>query len=223
MAVSTTTNYAMTARDVIDYALGKLGVLAGGNAPTAEDIAHTLISLNLMLKSWQLNGPNLWRKTRGSLTLTDGTASYSLPLAHRVISCRFRQNGRDLPMELMTGEDYDDMVLKTSTGIPTQYYFDAQQDAAQSMLYIWPVLATAAGETIEYTYQRRFFDVATLDDTIDVPQEYLSLVGYALAYDVAADFQVSPATVEKPLARLMTNAMAADREPAYRFEPDMRR
>lgn len=220
MATSGTIAYTMTARELITFSLKKLGVVSADEPVTAVDMDYCLIELNVMLKGWQLGGPNLWRKSRGSLALTANTASFLLPLAVNVTSCRLRQNGRDLPMEVLTGDEYDELPLKASTGTPTQYYFDQQN--VDGVLYIWPLLASVTTETIEYTYQRHFQDVATLDENLDVPHEFLGLVGYALAEQIAPGFMVDPKVVSRQVATMMSAANSSDREPVIRFEPSRR-
>jgi hypothetical protein len=220
MPTSGSTSYTLTAGDIIGYALKKLGVYSSDESVDALDVDYCLTELNVMLKAWQMTGPNLWRDTEGSLPLTSNTAAFSLPLAYRIIDARLRQNGRDLPMELLTRSEYYDMPLKSSTGIPTQYYFDPQR--ATGTLYIWPVMASVSSETIEYTYQRRFESVTTLKQEIDVPQEYLSLVGYALAEQIAPAFSVDATAVSRALVGMMRDARSADREPVIRFEPSLR-
>jgi hypothetical protein len=221
MTTSGTTAFTMTARQLVSYALSKIEVLSAGETPTAEDAEYTILELNMMLKELQIFGPNLWRQTEGSQTLSANVAAYTLlTKPFRISDCRFRQGGRDLPMELLTRPEYFDMPLKTSTGIPTQYYFDAQRDSGT--LYIWPVMAAVAGETIYYTYQRRFEDVTSLDQTIDVPPEALSLIGYMLSARIADAFGADAQLLRAQADRMMLMHQSADREPEYRFQPSRR-
>lgn len=225
MTTSGSTDYNLNARQVVTFALRKLRVSTPDSAPAAEDFDDAITALNLMLKGWQMTGPNLFRQTQGSLSLTDATESYSLSSAYRVVSARFRQSSRDLPMELLTREEYFDLPLKGTTGIPTSYYFDPQ--VSGGTLYVWPVLATAAGETIEYTYQRRFDDIDAATDDLPVPQEWLETVGYALAVRLMPDYGKGDSPADKMIMaisnQLIAEAKAADREPVYRFEPEIRR
>ena len=224
MATSGSTDFNLNARDLCTYALKVLRVIPAGQTASSEDMADSIEGLNLMLKSWQLTMPNLWRQTEGSLTLTSATASYSLPLAYRLISARFRQSGRDIPMALLTREEYFELPLKTSTGIPTQYYFDPQ--LAGGTIYTWPVLATAAGETIEYTYQRRYEDVDDEDNDLDIPHEYLMAVGWNLAETLLETFGKDNATAQRVMMQALrhrNDLKAADREDVVRFMPAARR
>ncbi len=218
MATSGSTDFNLTAREIVTFALKQLRMVGAGETPSAEDMTDGIEALNLMLKAWQMTMPNLWRQTEGTLTLTSATASYSLTAAYRVISARFRQSGRDIPMALLTREEYQNLALKTSSGIPTQYYFDPQR--ASGTLYVWPVLATAAGETIQYTYQRRFEDIDDPANDLDVPQEALQTVGYALAEELLDSFGKDDATAARIIRKstaAKNNLKMADREDVVRF------
>lgn len=218
MATSGSTDFNLTAREIVTFALKQLREVGAGQTPSAEDMTDGIEALNLMLKAWQMTMPNLWRQTEGTLTLTSATASYSLTAAYRVISARFRQSGRDIPMALLTREEYQNLALKTSAGIPTQYYFDPQR--ASGTLYVWPVLATAAGETIQYTYQRRFEDIDDPANDLDVPQEALQTVGYALAEELLDSFGKNDATAARIIRKstaAKNNLKMADREDVVRF------
>jgi len=220
MATSNSTNFNMTAQQVVTFALRKIGILNPRETARATDMATGIEDLNLMLKSWQVSGPNLWRMTEGSVALTSTTQYYSLSAAYRVIAARFVQNSIETPMELLTREEYYDLPSKATTGIPTQYYFDPQRGGGT--LYIWPVLATAAGETIKYTYQRRFEDIDDKANDLDVPQEYLDLVGYNLAARLCDDYAVDAQRAKQVIGRaamLERDARDADREPVVRFMP----
>ena len=223
MPVSGSTDFTLNARDVVTYAFKQLRVARAGEPIDAEDMSDGLEALNLMLKSWQVDMPNLWRQTNGSLPLVANTASYNMAAAFRIKSARLRQSGRDIPMHLLTREEYEEIPLKTSTGFPTQYYFDPQRDTG--VLYLWPVLGSVSGETVEYTYQRRFYDVDTPDDSIDLPQEYLMGVGWNLAEALLESYGKADPTSKRIMAmaaRHRNSLQSADREDVVRFVPATR-
>jgi len=221
MATSGTISYSLTARGVVTFALRKLRVIGEGEDPTAAQAADAQTELNLLLKEWQKH-PNLWRMTEGSITLVASTYSYALSTAtaipHRVISARYRDaNGTDLPMEPMTRDEYYDLPRKTSTGIPTQYYVDYQRDSPTMLL--WQSLASVTTETIPYTYQRKFQDISSLDNDLDVRSEHLSLVGYCLAERIATDYGKNDDRLTLRAAQLLEQALDADREDFVQFVP----
>lgn len=220
MATSGSTDFSMTANDVIVFALKKLRVLSTGETPDAEQGEDAMQALTLMLKGWQ-KYESLWRYTEGSATLLANTANYTLsPMPHRVISARYYNGTSDTPMTLLTREEYYDLPLKTSTGVPSQYYVDYQRDS--TVLYVWQPLASVTSQTIKYTYQRKFEDVDELTNDLDIRQEHLELVGYNLASRLADDYgrggEITARVIERA-GSLLNDFLDDDREDEIRFVP----
>ena len=225
MATSGSSDYSLTARQVVEFALKKVNLLAAGQTAPGELAADALVELNVMLKEW-MKYDSIWRLTDTSVTPTASTASISLSTAnpYRVVDCRFRNTSSiDTPMEELTRQEYYDIPQKTSTGIPTSWYFDPQRDT--NTLYIWPVLSSVTTETIRFTYQRRYEDVDDLSNDIDVPQEHLSVVGFNLAARLADNYGKAGPHVDRIVARaqqLLEEALDADRPEIVRFVPETR-
>lgn len=223
MATSGSIDYSINARAVCKYALEKLGIYAPEEEPSAADMQSCLVDLNLMLKGWQRTAPSLFRRSIISVPLVAETVSYTLsPRPFRVISARYRDaSGRDLPMTEWTAEDYEDMPVKTSTGVPTAYYVDYQRDS--TVLYIWQSLASVTTETVRLVCQRRYEDVDTLDNDIDIAQEHMDVVGFNLAERIAHQFGKvgTPryAGVAAKATELFDDAKSAEREAVVRFVP----
>lgn len=226
MATSGTIVYTLTARDVVEYALRKIGALDITQAADADEAAAALVELEVMLKEWALKGPYLFTKREASQALTSNTASYSLTTQKpiRILEARYRDaNGRDLPMEELTREEYLELPLKSANGIPTTFYFDPQP--ASWTFYTWPVLITATTELIRFSYQRRIEDVGDLNNNLDIPQEWLSTVGYALAARLLDDYGIADVIAERIIARseaLLSSARAFERDSRVMFHPGMR-
>ncbi len=227
MALSGSVDFSLTAREVITFALKKINVVGLGQSVSADEAEDARLQLNLMLKSWQMTGPNLWKKTEGSVALTNATASYDLsaglnPL--RILSVRYRNtSARDLPMQEMERTEYFDLPFKTSPGTPNSFYFDPQRSAPT--LYVWPVQAVITTETLQVTYHKRSDDIDTLDNDIDVAQEWLETVGYNLASRLLDDHSVGGEIAQRIVARaelLHTAAMDFDRESTMVFMPGHR-
>jgi len=225
MATSGVITFSKNAGETVTFALKLIGSLnAHDQTVNANDMADGLVMLNLMLKEWQTTGPNLWRAERGSVALVSDTATYTLsPRPVKVYSVRYRDtSGRDLPMHELTGEEYDEQPLKSSNGIPTNYWLD--KGTTSTEITTWPVLKTATTQTLQYTYQRVVEDVTQATDDIDVPQEALPVVTYNLAarlLDVDGD---SSPTAQRIIARaemMLRQYDAFDREQFVRFQPDM--
>lgn len=223
MATSGTDGFNLNARAVIKFALEKLHVYAPDQTPSAVDAETCRVDLNLMLKGWQRKAPSLFRRTTISVPLVANTTAYTLdPRPYRVISARYRNaSARDLPMDEWTAEDYEDMPVKDARGTPVAYFVDYQRDSV--ILNIWQSLASVSTEAVRLTCQRRFEDVVTLDQDIDIAQENLDLVGYSLADRMAATFGKSGSNIHQDIKmqaiQLMQEAMNEDREGIVRFIP----
>lgn len=223
MALSGSTDFTLTARELIEATLRKLNVLGVAQALDADEADAARVELNTLLKGLQRTGPHLWKVRRGAVTIANATPSYDLgaglnPL--RIISARYRDTaGRDLPLRRLTGEDYDRLPIKTSSGIPTQFYFDPQRGAPT--LYLWPVLSVVTTQTVQLTYQRRMDDIDDLSNDVDVTQEHLDVLVYALASRLLDDYGIEGKTADRIVARsemLLRQALDFEREEEWRFE-----
>lgn len=161
-----------TVRDIVQDALLDIGAATMGQAPYAEEMAHGVRHLNRLMKTWADLGYLQSLVTSQSVTLIAATAAHTLSPVRptRIINARYTDtSGTQIPMMEMTRQEYDALPVKTSTGIPTSYYYDKQKESA--VLYVWPLKATVTTETIEVTYEREFEDISDEDDTIDLPAE----------------------------------------------------
>lgn len=222
--LSNSTDFDLTAREVIEYALKKINILAKSQPLSVEHSDAALVELNMMLKEW-MSYAAIWRIKEGFVNLVNDTGSYALtPRPYRVIDVRFRQSsGLDIPMMELTKQEFYDLPDKTTNGIPTQWYFDPQQ--ATSSLYVWPVLLTATTENLRVTYQRFIDDVDDLDENIDVTVEWLSTLGYNLAARCADDYGRHGPHIDRIIARaeVLFDRMADhDRPEVIRFVPERR-
>lgn len=208
-----------TVRQIVNKALRKASLLDISEEAEAELSATTVEELDAMLKAWQ-GQPWMWTRTSGLLTLTTA-ASYTLdpvrPL--QIITARLKRNGIETPMQPMTRREYDELPIKTSTGLPTTFYYDRQREAA--LFYIWPVLSVAAGEQIAYTYTREVADIASPNDEIDVPGEWWDCVILNLAARMAMEFDRPKAPMLASMAKdALMDASAMEMDEPITFEVD---
>ena len=206
-----------TVLEIVTMALRKAGIIGPNENASSEDASSAREELEIMLKDWQNKPSSLWTTTAGSLTLTTA-AEYTLspvrPLA--IMNARFKNNGIEIPMIEMTREEYDTLPIKTTTGTPTQFYYDRQREDAK--FYIWPVLSAAAGETIEFTYQRELEDIGNLNEVIDIPGEMWSAAVYNLASRILENYpRIDNPRVHARAAELFDEAFAFDREESVFF------
>jgi len=192
MAVSGSTDYTRTGTQIIEAARRKLGILAAEESMSSSELADGLDTLNMMLKTWAADGVMYWTMTEGTLSLTQGTASYSFAsggafttVPFDMVDMRITRGSNDLQMAEMSREEYFGLPLKTAQGYPTQWFYDRQRDTGT--LYIWPTADASLG-TLKFSYRRVIMDVDAGANHLDLPQEWLEAVVYNLADRIADDY-----------------------------------
>lgn len=78
MARSGSTDFSVTASDIIRKALALVAERAAEIPLTNSEIEDGLQSLNIMVKDWQAQGLHLWKRDEGILFLDVGVSSYKL-------------------------------------------------------------------------------------------------------------------------------------------------
>ena len=227
MATSNSTDYSLTAREIVSYAYRKLGIVSDDGDITAPQLSRGMLELSIMLKEWQ-KYEQIWRLTEGYVNTLHDTFGYSLtPQPYRIHSVRYRSatDGNDVPMWEMTREQYYELPDKKATGVPNQWFFDHQRDT--NSLWVWPSLSTDGGEVPSFrvTYQRRYEDVDFPANLVDVPQQYLSLVGYNLASRISDKLELKGASLQKVVLRaeaLLQEMLDDDREAFVQLVPERR-
>lgn len=178
MAVSGSTDFNNTAVEIIEDARRLLGIHAEEEPLEAHELVTGIRFLTMMLKDWQVD-PDLgtWLETEGALALTASTASYLFgsggaftTIPFEIVSIRISYDGgNDIPMTPLGRKEYFDLPNKTTTGHPTQYFYDRQRDSGT--LYVWPVPSDNNFD-IAFTYRRRIMDVDAGTDNLDIPPEW---------------------------------------------------
>lgn len=204
-----------TCLEVCTDALRKIGVVAADEQAQADEIDTAGRALNRMLKSWQGRGYNLWAVSSESVA-ANTVSEYSLtdPRPLEIQSIRTKRGGNETPMRRMNRQEYDLLPNKTTTGIPTQFYFNRQRDTATFI--VWPLFPSVTSETFEVTYIRELNDVV-LTDQVDVPSEWYDATIYGLAARLLDDYTISNPMLVQRAEEELRIALAYDREGSVYF------
>ncbi len=228
MTTSGQITYEPVTLEIITGAFNVLGVAQEGEALTPRMYADGLRALNWLIQTFSAN-PHLWTLEEGTLTLVADQAEYVVsPRALRVLSCRYRLNGIDTPMNMFSRQEYFDQPNKTvSPSIPVNFYFDPK--VADGTIYLWPCpSATAAAQyTVRYTYVK-FLDVMDAsNNTLDFPQQWIEPITWNLAKRLLTQYPVNdPSLMNLVLGQAKESLDALlkwDNEPASIFlQPEYR-
>jgi len=199
MATSGTYSFTLTRDQLIKASLRLLGVGHRGESVPADEINDASESLNIMLKAWQADGLQLWKKEDQSITLTASKRVYSLgptgdivmqrPL--RILEAVRRDTSNiDVPMNKITKEEYWGLSDKFSEGTPGSFHYDPQ--LTNGNLYLWqvPSTTTAAEYTIQIVYHLPYEDVTGTTNNFDCPVEWLEAIKYGLAVRLAPEYGI---------------------------------
>lgn len=193
-----TTIYQLTGNQLITTAIGKLGVLAQNQNPTAEDLSKGLASLNLLVARLKTKGLQLWKRSELSFTMTVGNPTVSMgmgktlnvPYATKLLQA-YRQDssgGARIPMEIKSREDYN-MLPTNSSGTPVQLTYQPFID--YGVISVWPT-PVDTNYTITISYQAPFEFFTTGLEVADFPEEYYLPIIYNLAVLLAPEWGIPP-------------------------------
>lgn len=192
MGTSGSYDYTQTRDDIIKRALRLIGALAQGETPTTDQVTEAAIALNGLVKAWQADGMPLWAISQKTLTLVSGQSTYtvSTPKPLKVLQAwnHNTTSNVDVPMRIITKQEYNILGNKTSTGNPIQLYYDPRRDSGDFHLFPVPSTVEQSANIIQYVCQIPFEDFDAATDNPDFPQEWYDAVTYGLATRLAPEY-----------------------------------
>lgn len=195
-----------TVRDMITESMEMIGVGAEGEVLSAAALNSGLNSLNLLLSMW--GGRNLmttaeigeiFALTASQESYLMGVNSVALPTdfnttkPSRIISAFVRDTGNSLdhPIKLISRDEYNNILFKSTYGIPEQLAQDpgATQQTNQVMtLYLYPGPDASAVYNLHLFSEKPLTWVSTLDDSINVEDIYIAAIVPNLARILAQKY-----------------------------------
>ena len=161
---------------------------AGLRMESGGDLRTIRRSLNILMLEWQNRGINMFTVDSGTLSLTDGTALYSMPsdtidLIEHQIREGTGTDQSDYDIERISVSDYAKISSKNTKGRPTSIYVDRQSTGITVTL--WPVPDSN-------DYSLAYYRLAGIDGissgigtTADVPPRFVPALISGLAFHIA--------------------------------------
>ena len=183
MATSGTATFNLDLNEYIEEAFER----CGAELRSGYDFRTARRSLNLMLADWANRGINLWTIEQGTQTLSQGTATYTLPadtvdLIEHVIrtGAGNASTQADLQITRISVSTYSSIPNKLQQARPIQVWINRQQAAPQ--FTVWPV--PDGSQTYQFVYWRlrRIQDAGNGVTTQDVPFRFINCLVAGLAY-----------------------------------------
>lgn len=191
MATSGSIDFSVSRDDIIYGALRICGVVADSEFPTDWQLNAGAEALNMIVKAWQADGMPVWAIAEHELTLVDGTSEYTItPKLMKVIQA-FNRNSTtnvDIPMRIITRDEYNRLGNKTSPGNPIQLWANPNLDDTTVRVFPVPTSVEAAANTIVLVYQKPFEDFDASTDTPHFPKEFYDALKFTLAARLAFEY-----------------------------------
>lgn len=208
-----------TMTNIIYDAFSLLNAHDSGETLDAADWVYAKRVLNDVMRLLSVH-KGLWLVSDVEVTLTPGTASYSIgtgetidtPYPMRVTSA-YRSESVDIPIEVVGREEYIAIPNKTLQAPATMVYYHRQR--ASGTLHVWPT-GTSTDNTIYITTQRPIQDFDSSGNNPDLPVEWHLLIKYMLAKYMAPKYigGVVPQGIKDNTRELLVTLSNFDEEEA---------
>jgi hypothetical protein len=193
MTTSGTSTFNLSILDIIEEATER----CGAEVRSGYDLRTARRSLNLMFAEWANRGYNLWTVEQGSIALTHGTITYTLPvdtvdLVDQVIRTQTGTNQTDINISRISLDTYATIPNKNTQGRPIQVWINRKSGAtepttgiAYPTINVWPAPDQSNYYTFVYWRLRRIQDAGNGADTQDIPFRFLPALVAGLAYHLS--------------------------------------
>lgn len=245
----TTSTYSVTRDQIIALALRKLGVLEIGDTPDTNTLNNASMSLNLLIKQMSTEGLKLWKNTELIIPLTANQTSYVLggtssalmydslaptvaitdkPL--KVIQAFYRNTTTtpviDTPVMLLSKQEYNVLGSKASTGTANSIFYDVKALNGILYVYLTPDAYSQSNLSLHVVAQMPLNDVTASTDVPDFPNEWMNVLIWNLADQLAIEYGVPMNYRQEIMQRAMlykSQLTDWDVEPSSTFfAPDFR-
>jgi len=200
MSTSGTYNFNPSLGEMTLYALNLCGVR--GTAILQEHMESARMATNMLLGRWSSEGVNLWTVDLQTITLVQGTSTYTVPSNTIVMLDAYVTTGTGtsainrliLPVSRTEYASYPNPLQQ---GFPTTYWFDR---LLSPTVTLWPV---PDGNETSFSYYR----VRQIQDSnfnngqqVEIPYYFLEAFVYGLAQRLAMVWAPDKVMMLKPMA-----------------------
>jgi hypothetical protein len=200
MVTSNTYSFAPDLGEITLYAYNLIGIRPA--AILQEHLEAARMATNMVLSRWSSQGVNLWTVDEEIVPLTQGVASYPVPLntitmLDAYISTTTGSSTIDRIIMPVSRTEYASYPNKAQQGFPTTFWFDR---TLPGTVNLWPV-PDGSQTNLKY-YRVRQIQDSNLQggEQVEIPYYFLEALAFALAQRLAMIWSPEKAVIMKPLA-----------------------
>ena len=182
-----------TALQLVTSALRKIGAVAAGEAPDADEQSDALAALNQIIESWNLQGLALYRRENVAYSLVPSQQSYTIGSGANFNGARpitlngafVTRGGIDYQLEPLTQAQWNEILQKSQESqLPEAVYYEPT--FPDGTLRFWPAPLESLPVTLAINMQ--LGAIADINDDLASPPGYERALVYALAVDLAPEY-----------------------------------
>ena len=194
MSVSGVTTYQLTANQIVNAAMRKIGIMAKGQVADAEELTYGIQALNTLIPILRTRGMPLWKLTKATLSLVANTTTYTISQPNKAFKINQawitpNNSGTNIPVELESIFNYN-LLPTTSSGVPIKLAYIPANTTGTLSVWPAPSAAVVSTYTFYYMYQDEFDIIVSDTDTVDFPAEWHLPLIYGLAYLISGESNV---------------------------------
>lgn len=185
MATSGTVAFRPNVEEIITEAYERCGIDI--QTRTGDQAISARRSMNLLFSEFANRGINYWTVSQNTLTLVNGTTSYTLPVGTIDILdavIRDSSSNTDQIINRVTIQEYNQLPNKDTAGKPSQYMIDRQYTP---VIYFWSVPNTSTYSLV-YWAMNQLEDVTLSNQDADVPYRWSDTICAGLASKLAIKY-----------------------------------
>ena len=170
MATSGSVTFRPNVEEIISESFERCGI--DPQTRTGHHAIAARRSLNLLFSEFANRGINYWTVTQNTLTLSDGTANYTLPAGTiDILDAVIREDSTDQIVNRITLQEYNQIPNKTNEGKPSQYMIDRQYTP---IIYFW--LVPDKTYTLNYWVMNQQEDITASNQDTDIPYRWTDTI-----------------------------------------------
>lgn len=184
----------ITAQQIINKAFLITGIKAINETPTGAESTDALLTLNMILETYQLEQLLQYDDIITTGTLTPGlnphtigpTGTFVAARPNSIISAYIRDlSNIDYPLTIIDSLQYDDIYIKSlQTQIPAYLFYNPKFPNGEIFLSTVP----SAAYSIKIRYKNPLSSYASLSTSNSYPNGYSHLLCYQLATQLASEY-----------------------------------
>lgn len=235
MALSASTDFILTAQQVLEEALTKIGGYVEGESLSTTTLDRGRRTLNIMLKAMQNRGLHTQIRRTVSVTPVNAQRSYTFgpsgadvtvgrPLKVLQVELQLTSDSSRMLLKQLTHQEYTEKNSRlVDDGNPVEWFYDPT--ITSGTLYVWPIpdATTAADYTMQVIYRKPFDDIDALADNLEIPVNWYEAVVLGLASRLAHEYPLPIQTwhiLRKDAREALAEAEGEETEEFIQFTPD---